>query len=447
MKILHYFLGFPPYRSGGLTKYSYDLMKAQAEDGNEVSALWPGKMKMISNTVKIHQGKKIQGINNYEMVNPLPVPLDEGIKEVDAFMKNCDASVFRAFLRDVSPDVIHIHTLMGLYKEFMDVANELNIRTVFTSHDYFGICPKVTMYRYGEVCACKEECVDCIACNQSALSLKKIKILQSPLYRNLKSSPLVKQLRKGHRASFFAEEQIPRLSMSAEEIKESALAYKKLRAYYVDMLEKIDMIHFNSSVTETVYKKYVSPKNYEVISITHKDINDNRMQEKVSSDKLRITCLAPAKPFKGFSVLRKALSELWEDGHRGFELRLYSQVQNPEPYMIINEDGFQYSELPDIMKETDVLIAPSIWYETFGFTVLEALSFGVPVIVSDHMGAKDVVGTGGIIVEAGSVDSLKQAILSISKDRIDELRKNIQTEVKIKTWFEFLKENYRLYRM
>lgn len=36
MKIIHYFLGFPPYRSGGLTKYAFDLMKAQVNDGHEV---------------------------------------------------------------------------------------------------------------------------------------------------------------------------------------------------------------------------------------------------------------------------------------------------------------------------------------------------------------------------------------------------------------------------
>lgn len=39
----------------------------------------------------------------------------------------------------------------------------------------------------------------------------------------------------------------------------------------------------------------------------------------------------------------------------------------------------------------DVLVVPSIWKETFGFVVLEALSYGVPVIVSDNVGAKDVV--------------------------------------------------------
>lgn len=31
MKILHYNLGLPPYRSGGLTKYSTDLMIEQSK--------------------------------------------------------------------------------------------------------------------------------------------------------------------------------------------------------------------------------------------------------------------------------------------------------------------------------------------------------------------------------------------------------------------------------
>lgn len=39
----------------------------------------------------------------------------------------------------------------------------------------------------------------------------------------------------------------------------------------------------------------------------------------------------------------------------------------------------------------DVLIVPSIWKETFSLITLEALSYGVPVIVSDNVGAKDLV--------------------------------------------------------
>ena len=47
MKILHYALGFPPYRTGGLTKYCIDLMLTQVEQGHEVALLWPGQITIV----------------------------------------------------------------------------------------------------------------------------------------------------------------------------------------------------------------------------------------------------------------------------------------------------------------------------------------------------------------------------------------------------------------
>mgnify|MGYP001344578015 CR=1 FL=1 len=37
MRILHYGLGFPPYRTGGLTKYCVDLMLIQKKMGHDVA--------------------------------------------------------------------------------------------------------------------------------------------------------------------------------------------------------------------------------------------------------------------------------------------------------------------------------------------------------------------------------------------------------------------------
>ena len=64
MIILHYFLGFPPYRTGGLTKYAFDLMKSQADDGNDVMALWPGEIKNYSCKPKIKERKKVKILKN-----------------------------------------------------------------------------------------------------------------------------------------------------------------------------------------------------------------------------------------------------------------------------------------------------------------------------------------------------------------------------------------------
>lgn len=446
MKILHYFLGFPPYRTGGLTKYAFDLMKAQTADQHKVMALWPGQMKLVNHKTCIKKRNCVDRIVNYELINPLPVSLDEGIIEFDSYMQPCDENVYRDFLRTAQPDVIHIHTLMGLHREFIDAAEKLKIRTVFTTHDYFGICPKVTLYRYGVACESDHDCKDCIQCNWNSLSLKKIQIIQSPAYRILKNSIIVKQIRKRHRGEFFANEVVPEIQIPESEVFSLAEKYKNLRDYYIGMLSAINLIHFNSTVTEFVYKKYFTPKASRVMTITHQNIADNRKENTWKpKEKLRITSLAPAKPFKGFNILTSALDDMWSSGKRDFELKMFSPVQNHAPYMKVKEEGFSYEQLSSILADTDVMVAPSVWYETFGFTVLEAISYGVPVIVSDHVGAKDIVGNGGIVIDAGDKNSIKEAILSFTVQKQKELRNNIQSSIKIKKWREFLNENYTLY--
>lgn len=289
MKILHYFLGFPPYRTGGLTKYAFDLAKSQVTDGNEVLALWPGEIKSYSAQPYIKEGKRIEGIRNLELINPLPVSLDEGINQFEAFTKPCDVGIYVSFLEIEKPDVIHIHTLMGMHKEFIEATNQSKIRTVYTSHDYFGLCPKVTLYKYGECCDDDHCCRDCIQCNANSLSLKKIQILQSHIYRWAKDTSIVKMLRKKHRGEFFAEKEV--LNMPGVDTEETSAAYRKLRAYYVWMYEHIDFIHFNSTVSESVFKRYLTPKDSKVVSITHKGILDNRDNPHVNSDKLMVTAL------------------------------------------------------------------------------------------------------------------------------------------------------------
>lgn len=443
MNILHYFLGFPPYRSGGLTKYACDLMTSQADMGHTVSALWPGQMKLFSKTAKIRRRGKVSGVTSFELINPLPVALDEGVADPEAYMTPCRGDAYEEFLNRLKPDAIHIHTLMGLHREFLDVARKLGIRTVFTSHDYYGICPKVTLFRGGNVCQKDNGCRDCVACNIRGLSMKKILVMQSPLYRFLKNTPVVKYLRKRHRGNFFAEEILPQVPEGTD-TEQQASRYVKLRQYYVDMLQTVDKIHFNSTLTESVYRRYLTPKDGRVVSITHRDIADHRDLAHREDARLRITCLAPAKPFKGYLVLKKALDDLWASGKQDFVLKMFNPVPEPAPYMQVQEEGFRYENLPDIMADTDVLVAPSIWYETFGFTVLEALSFGVPVIITEHIGARDIVGDGGMVLPAGSADAIRETIAGLTPQKLESMRQAVHRQ-HIKTWAEFMDENCALY--
>ncbi len=326
MKILHYSLGFPPYRTGGLTKYCTDLMLSQLEEGHQIGLIWPGEIiPWVRQRIKQHPD--CFGLKSYEIINPLPVALDEGIVQPEQYMKDGDTKVFEQLFMEIKPNVLHIHTLMGLPPAMLKAAKACNVRTVFTTHDYYGICPKVTLFHNGQLCDDDHNCADCVCCNQNGLSMRKIAILQSRAYRQLKNSAVVKTLRRKHRTQFFEENSVSPTAVSVS--SEKATQYIELRRFYLEMLSEIDIIHFNSTVARDVYLRYFTPRDYRVISITHRDIHDNRKAKNFDCDKLRITYLAPAKVFKGYALLKSVLDYMWDDGEQDFELRLFNIVSHP----------------------------------------------------------------------------------------------------------------------
>lgn len=439
MKILHYSLGFPPYRTGGLTKFCMDLMREQIKDGHNVGLLWPGEMKLIDRRVNIRKRALVDEISNYEIINPLPISFDEGIKEFDIFTQEGDKQIYDRFLSVVKPDIIHVHTLMGLHKNFIIAAKEKGIRLVFTTHDFFPICPKVTMFRRGQICNSVNSCEECGICNNTALSLKKIQILQSPIYRRFKNSSLVKDLRMRHRNKFLTETD----NESSESVGE-AKNYRSLRKYYAAMLEMMDMIHYNSSVTKEIYESvFYLPKN-RIINISHSNISDLKRIKKFDSNVIRIRYLGAQSAAKGYNALICVLDEVWKE-RKDFILDVHFTPRYIPAYMKCH-DGYSYNQLKDIFDNTDVLLCPSVWYETFGYTVLEALSFGVPVIISNHVGAKDILAEGcGITFNASDFETLKNIILKISQKDLKEMNKAILIKQKILTVDEMSSEIYKIY--
>ena len=435
MSILHYSLGFPPYRTGGMTKFCMDLMLQQAREGHSVSLLWPGEIFPGCSRTYIRTHSRRQGIESYEVLNPTPVPYDEGITDTDLFIREGSEKTYCSFLQRLSPDIIHIHTLMGLHKSLLVAAKKQGIRLVFSAHDFFPICPKVTMFRNGGVCRTVTNCKQCAECNLTALSTKKVILLQSRVYEFLKDTPLVKQMRKQHRDAYLSEAVVK--SSVFSELTRTAEDYQNLRGFYQGLLEMMDVIHYNSSVTMNVYEAFLRLDGIKKVQIpiTHADINDFRY-EKVFENELRISFLGSASAAKGYFLLKKALDMLWQDpanGRRDFCLNVFFQPEDIPAYMKTH-DRYHYNQLGEILKKTDILVAPSILYETFGYTVLEAMSYGVPVIVSDHVGAKDIIPDGGgIVLTDITPEKLAEAIRTLDSRKLCDMNAVIRKQVRIST--------------
>ena len=421
MRILHYSLGFPPFRTGGLTKFCMDLMLEQIREGHDVSLLWPGEIRLINKkTIVKNRGfKQVDQyqIGSFEVINPIPVSYDEGISDIALFTKDGDKKAYSDFLDTYRPDVIHLHTFMGLHRSFISSAKEKGIRLVFTTHDFFPICPKVTLFRNGTICSDAFGCESCPMCNSTALSLKKMQILQSPIYRTVKDSSVVKKMRKKHRDEYLGEEtdnhknEVPIVASKED--------YLLLRSYYESMLKMVDVIQYNSTVSKKVYENFFGRLPNQVITITHSDIKDRRKKRSYSDDLIRIRYLGSCSSHKGFFYLKNALDKLYSE-KQNFCLDVHFEYK--EAVYIQSHERYSYDELEHIFDETDVLVAPSLWYETFGYTILEALSFGVPVITTCNVGAKDIIAeNAGIIVNDLSGEELYETFSGLTAAGLEEM--------------------------
>jgi glycosyltransferase involved in cell wall biosynthesis len=142
---------------------------------------------------------------------------------------------------------------------------------------------------------------------------------------------------------------------------------------------------------------------------------------------------APRGLFVGQISYRKGLGVLLEAArilrNQRVELHLVGPLISPEVLHRMPDRvryrGARLSEgVAQAMREADFFLLPSI-EDAFGLVTLEAMASGLPPIVSDHVGASELISSGkdGLITRAGDATALADAIATLAEDA--ELRVNM----------------------
>lgn len=100
-------------------------------------------------------------------------------------------------------------------------------------------------------------------------------------------------------------------------------------------------------------------------------------------------------------------AELWLVGHVRENLRrLIPALPNLK---ILG--SYPHQELPDLIRQCDVLVFPS-YCEGFGLVLLEALASGLPIITTDATAGPDLIedGVEGLLIPADSLEALCEAM-------------------------------------
>ena len=111
---------------------------------------------------------------------------------------------------------------------------------------------------------------------------------------------------------------------------------------------------------------------------------------------------------EAMKFLPDAKTELWLRGEIPASYR--KLIKDPRIKII---EAVSAEKLHDIYSNADVFVQPSI-DEGFGMTVLEALSFGLPLVVTENVGAKDVLNEKvSQTVPIRDPEALAKAILAV----------------------------------
>lgn len=154
--------------------------------------------------------------------------------------------------------------------------------------------------------------------------------------------------------------------------------------------------------------------------------------------------------FKAYALLPITLQEKyplvvagaegWNTGETFNYLKLL-KLEDKVKFLGFVSDGV----LSKLYKETALFVYPSL-YEGFGFPVLEALSFGTPVITSDISSLPEVAGRAAVLVEPNDSKSISNAIQKLleHQEEADKLRHLAKQQADKFSWEKSAKETLKV---
>lgn len=160
-------------------------------------------------------------------------------------------------------------------------------------------------------------------------------------------------------------------------------------------------------------------------------------------NKLRVIFVGELTPRKGISYLLKALEGL-EDKVEftivGLKPRYFSPILDKYLKKYTYIPTISNYRLLELMRKNDVLVLSSL-FDVFGLVVLEAMSQGLTVIVSENVGASEIIENNhdGFIVPIRSVEKIREKIDLLYQDRglLYKMRHNAYKKSLEFTWDKY----------
>lgn len=274
---------------------------------------------------------------------------------IESYNVTIEARV-KPVLEQEKPDIVQIRNFQNFSAYIWKVVHDLRIPMVQTLNDYTSLCYKSTMYRHGHNCV--NQCFDC-------------KLIS-----------------------------LPRKNLSR--FVDTVIGVSKFT-----LNKHLDSGYFSNASSHVVYTS--PPK------VVRKSL------PAIQKESVTFGYIGRIHPSKGVLEIIHVFNKLSGQpqlliagqGEKQYE----KQCQHAMAEGNIKMLGKVSPE--DFFNQVDVVIIPSLWHEPFPRVLVEAYSFGRPVIVSNCGGTQEQVihGTTGFVFDAQDFTTLQPLVEKVVNDK------------------------------
>jgi glycosyltransferase involved in cell wall biosynthesis len=399
VRILHVGWGFWPWRVGGLIHYAEDLMQAQVARGDDVGYFFSGRHYARPARTRLKRWGR-DGVAMFELQNgPIVSGLELGTRTPSLDLDEpLIEGRFSSVLRSFQPDVVHFQELLCLPSSLLDLAADAGAATVMTLQDYGPLCSTLRLFDAdGELCTRLDVGEDCARRNAQAPATRHPFVRDTLIYE----IPRWRRRLRAHRWP-------TRYDRLAERVREWSLrkvdaerpppddrspaSFQRRRDANVERLGRVGRLVAQSPRVMEIYRaRGVAGERMSTFPFTLAHIEHLRPRAlDAPPDPIAFGTLGGcAAHTKGANVILDALKALGAAGLAGrFRLLVFGGVHDSfrpalEADPSVEVRGvYAPEELDALLDEVDVGIMPSIWEEAFGYTGLEMVAKGIPLIAN-----------------------------------------------------------------
>ena len=392
MHILHLVHQYLPEKIGGTELYTRTLAHHQVKQGHEVTIVTPASTPIITPEPVVEEGVTVYRIG----VGP------RGATAVfrSTFRHSQLDRTLAYILRQEQPNVVHIQHLMGWPSQLVRHIQQANIPYLITLHDYWHLCANaqlITNYDH-TVCRGPNWWVNCARCALARAGYKQ-------------ATPLIPGLMS---LLGWRHNRLQKVLSGARTLIAPTLFTAQIHEQMGISLTGIQIVPHGIALP-----KVMPPR-------------------QPRSHRLRIGYIGGLSWQKGVHILVEAVNQLPKTEvtltiygdtavFPDYTAQLKQQAQHPGIHLA---GRIPHHHLWSALAQLDVVVVPSLWYETASLIIQEAFAAQVPVIASNLGALRERVADGidGVLVPAGDVFALYQILDQCRRDPayLNQLQAGIQ---------------------